>query len=668
MGEAMTGRRLRPALAGAVCALLSVYAATDAAAAKKRRVEELLEKPRDYSSFERRRQENIDRLAAGNGAYFVAFSGRVSALDEPSASQSEYIDDPEAAAKLKVIIDDLLPEGLAAAPDYEIAFLDSDSFSPFTTSAGAIVIPLGFLKQTVSQDALAFVVGHEAGHILNDDFKSQERKEAINSVAGVAILGAAIATGGGEVGGDSLKAVRAAQALVALNEFVLGPSWGRKQELRADELGFDLMMDDGGSPDGVMDLMTTRVAQFKEKEAALDEFCGKKQSVGGLLLKGVLEEALGAPGALSEGSDPGHPYCQQRNSVMARLLASHPDEEKRLEGLTEYQTEFYTDIQGIRSQTFYEPNALMALSPKGPMARLSNASDAMKALESGDLAAADQYAKKSLSGPADANPKARYVNYLVQKRKGNRKAAIAHLAMVVEDINTTATIPIYVALADEYAADKDFNKALATIDHGTQFHGRGPFLPQRVRFLTALGDSEGANAALAECLALKDPIVEARCRAALAPPEAAAAPQAAAFPAERAAIFARLMREPGAAKIRARLDGAAPLTLIAPGDSAIRRTLGASGVARLIAPENAGALEAFLAAHLVEGDIAASGVGGETIVTRTQDALGRPATLTLEPAYVRVQINGAGVLAGDIVGDNGRIHVIDGVLAAPSPH
>ncbi|HBS30818.1 MAG TPA: hypothetical protein DEA40_03615, partial [Parvularcula sp.] len=68
MGEAMTGRRLRPALAGAVCALLSVYAATDAAAAKKRRVEELLEKPRDYSSFERRRQENIDRLAAGNGA------------------------------------------------------------------------------------------------------------------------------------------------------------------------------------------------------------------------------------------------------------------------------------------------------------------------------------------------------------------------------------------------------------------------------------------------------------------------------------------------------------------------------------------------------------------------------------------------------------------------
>ncbi|HBK91816.1 MAG TPA: hypothetical protein DDZ68_09105, partial [Parvularcula sp.] len=176
------------------------------------------------------------------------------------------------------------------------------------------------------------------------------------------------------------------------------------------------------------------------------------------------------------------------------------------------------------------------------------------------------------------------------------------------------------------------------------------------------------NAALAECLALKDPIVEARCRAALAPPEAAAAPQAAAFPAERAAIFARLMREPGAAKIRARLDGAAPLTLLAPGDSAIRRTLGASGVARLIAPENAGALEAFLAAHLVEGDIAASGVGGETIVTRTQDALGRPATLTLEPAYVRVQINGAGVLAGDIVGDNGRIHVIDGVLAAPSPH
>lgn len=665
MGRNSRQSCFRRTLVGALCALSAAGAVTDAAAAKKRRVDELLEKPRDYSSFERRRQENIDRLAAGNGAYFVAFSGRVSALDEPKVSRSEYIDDPEAAAKLKVIIDDLFPDALTAAPNYEIAFLESESFSPFATSAGAIVIPVGFLKQTKSQDALAFVVGHEAGHLLTDDFKSNERKEAINSAAGVAILAAAVASGGGEVGGDSLKAVRAAQALITLNELVLGPSWGRKQELRADELGFDLMMDEGGSPDGVFDLMATRVTQFNESEAALDEFCGKKQSVGGLLLKGVLEEAIGAPGALSEGSNPGHPYCQQRNSLLTRLLASHPDPVKRLEGLTEYQTEFYADIEGIRSQTFYEPNALMALSPNGPLARSSHATDAKAALDAGDVVTAEKLAKKSLSGPTDATPKARYVNYLVQKRKGNRKAAISHLEMVVEDDETTATLEIYIALADEYAADKLFDKALATIEHGKGFYGPGPFLPQRVRFLTALGDVAGANAALTECLALKDSIVEARCRAALAPPEAAAAPQAAAIPAEGATIFARLLREPGGANILALLEGDAPKTLLAPSDNALRRALGADGVEFLLAPRNAAALEAFLAAHVVDGDIPASGVGAKIIVSRTRDALQRPVTLSVEPAHFRTKINGADVLVGDIAGDNGRIHVIGDVLASP---
>ena len=78
----------------------------------------------------------------------------------------------------------------------------------------------------------------------------------------------------------------------------------------------------------------------------------------------------------------------------------------------------------------------------------------------------------------------------------------------------------------------------------------------------------------------------------------------------------------------------------------------------LLKPENRSQLVAVLTYHVVPGKVMSAALAGKTTEAKTVE--GR--AVTIDARMGGVTINGAKVVAADIVASNGVIHVIDTVL------
>lgn len=109
------------------------------------------------------------------------------------------------------------------------------------------------------------------------------------------------------------------------------------------------------------------------------------------------------------------------------------------------------------------------------------------------------------------------------------------------------------------------------------------------------------------------------------------------------------------------LDGDGPYTVFAPRNSAFD-ALPAGALDDLLLPENRGALEAVLGAHVVQGTFLAADFVNKTTEITTLDG-----TNFTVSGFDGVTISGAAggtvsVVQPDVMARNGVIHVIDGVL------
>jgi uncharacterized surface protein with fasciclin (FAS1) repeats len=110
-----------------------------------------------------------------------------------------------------------------------------------------------------------------------------------------------------------------------------------------------------------------------------------------------------------------------------------------------------------------------------------------------------------------------------------------------------------------------------------------------------------------------------------------------------------------AAGLAETLSGPGPFTIFAPTNAAFAK-LPAGTVESLLKPENKAQLVAILTYHVVPAKVLAAGVkSGEAPTVNGKK-------LTLKADGMGVMVNNAKVVATDLVGDNGVIHVIDTVI------
>jgi uncharacterized surface protein with fasciclin (FAS1) repeats len=104
------------------------------------------------------------------------------------------------------------------------------------------------------------------------------------------------------------------------------------------------------------------------------------------------------------------------------------------------------------------------------------------------------------------------------------------------------------------------------------------------------------------------------------------------------------------------LSGTGPFTIFAPTNAAFA-ALPAGTVEDLLKPENKEKLTSILTYHVVAGNVMSAQLSdGQKVVTLN----GQELTVAIKDGVVT--INGAKVVAADLAGSNGVIHVIDGVV------
>ncbi len=109
------------------------------------------------------------------------------------------------------------------------------------------------------------------------------------------------------------------------------------------------------------------------------------------------------------------------------------------------------------------------------------------------------------------------------------------------------------------------------------------------------------------------------------------------------------------------LSGPGPFTVFAPTNAAFA-ALPAGTVENLLLPENVETLRSILTYHVVPGAI----TSGQLLGTRQSVATVQGGTVDVNGMRSKlnagVQVNGANVIAADVMASNGVVHVIDQVL------
>lgn len=126
--------------------------------------------------------------------------------------------------------------------------------------------------------------------------------------------------------------------------------------------------------------------------------------------------------------------------------------------------------------------------------------------------------------------------------------------------------------------------------------------------------------------------------------------------ASAAGSFETLVAAAVAADLAGALKGDGPLTVFAPTDEAFA-ALPEGTVATLLEPENKDQLAAILKLHVIAGaKVTSDQLAGKTLEGETLNG-----TVSIDGTD-GVTVNGANVIAADVMASNGVIHVIDTVL------
>ena len=126
----------------------------------------------------------------------------------------------------------------------------------------------------------------------------------------------------------------------------------------------------------------------------------------------------------------------------------------------------------------------------------------------------------------------------------------------------------------------------------------------------------------------------------------------------KAGKFKTLVAAVQAAGLVKTLKGDGPFTVFAPTDAAFAK-LPKETLESLLKPENKGKLANILTYHVVAGKVPSKSVS----TSKVKMVNGQKANLKVENK--KVTINGANVVAVDVMASNGVIHVIDSVILPP---
>lgn len=323
-----------------------------------------------------------------DGAYIIPLRADADGRIFPADSTQAY---------LKDIVGKLVQAWPHQAPPVDVristSFFPPADYHALATPDNTVVIYLGVLEQSETEDEVAFILAHELSHILlghmtRDEFLADTRASAkmalkMGRMAGtLSAIDFRATQQTGQVSMDKRRAEeKEAKALKIQDDFrdsmgdVFIPLWSRKHEDEADLLAIDLMTAAGYAPlysqlvfERLVQASELRRNRFKDLMQGYQEFMSDipPETIASGVESGISGDLR------STGRNMGQAMWERvkkemteafKDSVQERLRATHRDPQERMEGLTAYMEREYAqemerdahmeDLEDVRGKSDY---------------------------------------------------------------------------------------------------------------------------------------------------------------------------------------------------------------------------------------------------------------------------------------------------------------------------
>lgn len=152
--------------------------------------------------------------------------------------------DPDGQKLVKEVGNRIVANSSAKTTPYKYDFhllADAETVNAFALPGGQVFITAALFNKLENQDQLAGVLGHEIGHVVARH--GAERIAQMELTQGL--------TGAAVIASGDYNTAQAAQMIANL----VSMSYGRNQELKADNLGVRFMTETGYNPEAMLGLM-----------------------------------------------------------------------------------------------------------------------------------------------------------------------------------------------------------------------------------------------------------------------------------------------------------------------------------------------------------------------------------------------------------------------------
>jgi hypothetical protein len=412
-----------------------------------------------------------------------------------------------------------LLEGIALPPyfDPQIRILAAPDYGAVCTPDGTLVVSIGLLEQSETEDEIAFILGHEVSHAIlrhhdSDWFTRTQYYAVVNARSLSDVTGGVQIAGGGLGGtlGNIQRGINIASAVYELSESVLAPRFQQGQEDEADALGFDLMVRAGYNPDGAqralqrLALAEEAAEQAAERAREAQEEEERESGGGGGGIFG------GALGGVNIGGfariDLGSVADMALNATTDELAEEsqpHRPATERADFLVEYQFREYRDV--IPGDVVLPPWA-----PEGPqdsleswrvattIANYRSANSVLDHLQGTETAEVETSANYAVQLPTNNHAYTQFA--LARLRNSQDRVADAAMAREAAIASPEPSWIAYNAEIDQRLESGDFTGAdMVMADAVTRFEDSPVLLPKRILIQTNLGNDDEARRLLSQC-------------------------------------------------------------------------------------------------------------------------------------------------------------------------
>ncbi len=364
---------------------------------------------------------------------------------------------------------------------------------------GAVGIPLGLLRQVDSEDELAFVLGHEAGHVIlghHDNDWYQSMNQNMVSAAEMALgLGIAMSQklGKGGLAEDAAKFALIAGAALFVADKGLFPSFTREQEDEADLLGLDLMVRGGYNAQGAFDAF----ARIQAWEADLAKRGGPRDQERAETEREIAQSAQGGSAdQVMQGVFKLFAFAVE--DLGDKIGVSHRSAAAREESLLDYFLREYAEEAPPDSSAL--KLEAMRNSPAGRelFASYDSARGALARIDEGKLNEAEVLARKAVGGNFKNDSLTRYAFFQTRWRQGKLDQAQRNLEFAIE--GPRPTLAVYRELADIHWARGRRKQAMGVLEAAFEAFQKPPELYADLIYRHyQLGDTRKANAMAIKC-------------------------------------------------------------------------------------------------------------------------------------------------------------------------